>query len=322
MRTQPADSREKGAVVPGIVGPTAVGKTAIAVDIAEAHGWEIVSADSRQIYRLLDIGTAKPTSLELSRVPHHLIDVVPPWESYSCGRYRREATAAIRAVLAEGKTPLVVGGSGLYLRALGKGLFEGPERDQALREELRRMAEREGREFLHEKLAEVDPVSAERIHPRDLERTVRAIEVFRITGRPISELQRTSTVPVPFELRLVGLRRSREELYRMINERYDGMLEAGLVEEVRGLMEEGFSESWPSFRTVGYREIVEHLRGEVSLGAARERAKTKTRRFAKRQLTWFAKASEVEWVDVSNGESTRMIAARVSGALGDAGVSV
>jgi tRNA dimethylallyltransferase len=322
VKTQAREERKKGLVVPGIVGPTAVGKTGVAVEIAEAHGWEIVSADSRQVYRLLDIGTAKPTPQERSRAPHHLIDTVPPREAYSCGRYRREATAAVEAILAAGKIPLVVGGSGLYLRALGSGLFEGPERDESLREELRRQAEREGRESLHEKLVELDPASAERIHPRDLERTVRAIEVFRITGKPISRLQRTSTVPGPFELRLVGLRRARESLYRMINERFDMMLEAGFVDEVRELVARGFSEAWPSFRTVGYREIVEHLRGEIPLEVAREKAKTRTRRFAKRQLTWFAGAVVGEWVDVSDGEHIERTAERVSGVLRNAGLSV
>jgi len=320
VKSQATGEVKKSLLIPGIVGPTAVGKTGVALEIAQARGWEIVSADSRQIYKLLDIGTAKPTPHERSRVPHHLIDTVSPWEVYSCGRYRREAVAVIENLLAAGKIPLVVGGSGLYLRALGKGLFQGPERDEALREKLKGVAQREGRESLHGKLAEVDPASAERIHPRDVERIVRAIEVFTITGRPISELQKTSTESAPFELFLVGLDRPRASLYQMINHRFDKMMGAGFVDEVRELMERGFSEAWPSFRTVGYREIVKYLRGEVSLETAREKAKTQTRRFAKRQLTWFAGAAVKEWVNIPEGEATGRTAEKVSSSLGKAGL--
>ncbi|MCX5799879.1 MAG: tRNA (adenosine(37)-N6)-dimethylallyltransferase MiaA [Candidatus Eisenbacteria bacterium] len=298
-------------LVPGIVGPTAVGKTAVAVRIAESQGWEIVSADSRQIYRELDIGTAKPTPEERSRAPHHLVDVVEPWEAYSCGRYKVDATAAMETVAKEGRVPIVVGGSGLYLRALERGLFEGPERDESLRAELRQFVERQGREALHERLARTDPVSARRIHPRDTERVIRAIEVFELTGESISELQRTSTRPGKFALRLVGLRRRREVLYGLINERVERMLEAGLVEELRRLVQKGFSEAWPSFRTVGYREMVQHLRGEVSYSAATEKVKVQTRRFAKRQMTWLNGASITAWLDVPDEEDADRTAERV-----------
>jgi tRNA dimethylallyltransferase len=298
-------------LIPGIVGPTAVGKTAVAVRIAETQGWEIVSADSRQIYRELNIGTAKPTSEERSRAPHCLIDVVEPWETYSCGRYRSDAAAAIEGILDRGKVPIIVGGSGLYLRALERGLFEGPERDESLRAELRYLVEREGREALHERLARIDHVSARRIHPRDTERVIRAIEVFQITGKSISELQRTATRPGRFSLRLVGLRRPRAVLYRLINERFERMLEGGLLEELSRLMVRGFSEAWPSFRTVGYREMVQYLRGELDYSEAKEKAKRQTRRFAKRQMTWLKKASVVAWVDVCADEDVDYTAQRV-----------
>jgi tRNA dimethylallyltransferase len=298
-------------LIPGIVGPTAVGKTAIGVRIAQTQGWEIVSADSRQIYRELDIGTAKPTSEERSRAPHHLIDVVEPWEAYSCGRYRTEAAIAIEGVLSRGKVPVVVGGSGLYLRALERGLFEGPERDESLRAELERFAESEGREALHGRLERVDPVSAKRIHPRDTERVIRAIEVFEITGKSISELQRTAATPCRFRLRLVGLRRPREVLYRMINERFERMVTGGLLEELTRLMEKGFSETWSSFRTVGYREMFRYLRGELEYSPAKEKAKTQTRRFAKRQMTWLNKASVAAWLDVPDDEDVDRTSQRV-----------
>ncbi|UCF79248.1 MAG: tRNA (adenosine(37)-N6)-dimethylallyltransferase MiaA [Candidatus Eiseniibacteriota bacterium] len=322
MNWRATNETNPGILVPGIVGPTAVGKTGIAVTIAEARGWEIVSADSRQVYKLLDIGTAKPTPAERSRVMHHLVDIVPPWEAYSCGTYRRQATAAMEGLLVVGKVPLVVGGSGLYLRALERGLFDGPERDESIRSELRASAERGGRDSLHEMLAKVDPVSAKRIHPRDTERVIRAIEVYRITGKPISELQRDSSVPPRFKLFLVGLRRPRESLYRLINERFDRMLEAGLLDEVRGLVAKGFSQQWPSFRTVGYRELAGHLRGEMSLDTARDKAKAETRRFAKRQLTWFSRAPVSEWVDVPEGEAAALTAERVSEVLRRAGLSL
>jgi tRNA dimethylallyltransferase len=298
-------------LVPGIVGPTAAGKTAIAVRIAETQGWEIVSADSRQIYRELDIGTAKPTLEERSRAPHHLIDVVEPWEPYNCGRYRKDAAVAIEDVLSRGKVPVVVGGSGLYLRTLESGLFEGPERDESLRAELKHFVEHEGREALHDRLEKVDPVSAKRIHPRDAERVIRAIEVFQITGKSISELQEATAGPGRFGLRLVGLRRPREVLYRLINERFERMVAGGLLEELSRLMEKGFSEAWPSFRTVGYREMFLHLRGELECSRAKEKAKIQTRRFAKRQMTWFNKASVAAWLDVPADEEVDCTALRV-----------
>lgn len=298
-------------IVPAIVGPTAVGKTAVGVRIAETQRWEIVSADSRQIYRQLDIGTAKPTSEERSRAPHHLVDVVDPWEVYSCGRYRTEATAAIQRVRERGRVPIVVGGSGLYLRALEKGLFDGPDRNESLRAELRQFVEREGREALHNELARRDPLSAGRIHPHDTERVIRAIEVFEMTGRPISELQRSSTRPGTFNLRIVGLRRPREILYDLINERFERMIETGLMEELRHLMDRGFSEAWPSFRTVGYREMVRYLRGELSYSAAKEDAKTQTRRFAKRQMTWLSRVPVAAWLDVPLAEEADRTARKV-----------
>jgi tRNA dimethylallyltransferase len=306
--------------IPAIVGPTAVGKTAVAVALAEARGWEVISADSRQVYRGLDIGTAKPTPPELSRVRHHLIDVVDAWQSYSCGRYRREALAAVADVVRRGPLPLVVGGSGLYLRALNRGLFEGPERDESIRGKLKKLAETEGRERLHDMLARVDPAAASRIHPRNTERVIRAIEVFELTGRPISELQKEHKTPNPITLVAVGLRRSRELLYDQIGRRFDAMLERGLVEEVRTLVQRGFSEDWPSFRSVGYREMVGYLRGELSLDASVERAKTQTRRFAKRQLTWFSKAPIHAWLDVPEGETARATAERVVAVFREAGV--
>jgi len=294
-----------------IVGPTAVGKTAVGVEIAEQHGWEIVSADSRQVYKKLDIGTAKPSSEDRRRAAHHLIDVVEPWEVYSCGKFRIGATDAIQSIRERGKTPVVVGGSGLYLSALEKGLFDGPERNAKLRAELRRLVEEQGSGMLHKRLAQLDPVTAKRLHPNDVERVIRAIEVFEATGKSISELQRDSTKPGRFRLIMVGLRRPRETLYEMINHRFELMLERGFLDELRSLLEIGFSEEWPAFRTVGYREMVAYLRGRVSLDSAKETAKTQTRRFAKRQTTWLNNSTSVTWIDVATGEDSCKTAEKV-----------
>jgi tRNA dimethylallyltransferase len=310
---------EAGLRVAAVVGPTAVGKTAAAVLLAEARGWEIVSADSRQVYRRLNVGTGKPGTAETARAPHHLIDVVEPWEVYSCGRFRREALAAMRNIAAGGKTPLVVGGSGLYLRALERGLFEGPERDDGIRARLRQLADARGREHLHLRLSAVDPEAASNIHPRNIERIIRALEVFEVTGARISELQKLSAGKNALRLVTVGLRRDRECLYRLIEKRFDAMVKAGLADEVAGLVRDGFCEAWPSFRTVGYREMAGYVRGQTNLAAACEKAKTATRQFAKRQLTWFGKAQIDAWLDVEEGEGPEEVSRRIGAALTSVG---
>jgi len=304
-----------GLRVATVVGPTAVGKTAAALMLAEARGWEIVSADSRQVYRRLDVGTAKPSRAETARVPHHVIDVVDPSDVYSCGRFRRDAVAAIQDITARGRSPLVVGGSGLYLKALGRGLFEGPERDERIRTGLKELAQARGREHLHSRLAAVDPEAASKIHPRNVERVIRALEVFEATGERISELQRRHTVKSPFELVTVGLRRPRERLYRLIEERFSAMLSAGLADEVAGLVADGFCEAWPSFRTVGYREMAAYVTGRLTLAAAREKVVTATRQFAKRQLTWFGGAPVEVWLDVRDDERPEETSRRIQSAL-------
>lgn len=308
-------------MIAAVVGATAVGKSAAAMTLAEARGWEIVSADSRQVYRRLDVGTAKPLPEETARVPHHVINVVEPWEVYSCGRFRRDALSAVRDVRARGRVPLVVGGSGLYLRALDRGLFDGPERDEKIRAGLKALARAHGREHLHERLSAVDPEAASKIHPRNVERVMRALEVFEATGRRISELQKSSTVRSPFRLVTVGLRRQRRRLYGLIETRFDAMLRAGLADEVAGLVAGGFCESWPSFRTVGYREMVAYVTGRLTREEAREKAIAATRQFAKRQITWFGKAPVEVWLDLQDDESPAETSARIQQALAVAGVA-
>jgi len=271
-----------------LVGPTASGKTAVGIEVAEQVGAEILSLDSMAIYRGMDIGTAKPTAAEQARVPHHLIDLVEPHEAFSTGRYVEAAETAIADMAARGRRPLFVGGTALYLKALTEGFFDGPPADWPLRERLEAEAAEHGTSPLHERLRRVDPAAAARIHPNDLRRVVRALEVYETTGAPISEQQTQFGSPSQdYECIVAGLRRDRAELYERINRRVDAMFAAGLVEEVEGLLEAPRGISHAAAQFVGYAEIIAHLRGEMTLEEARGKVKTRTRRFARRQLTWF-----------------------------------
>jgi tRNA dimethylallyltransferase len=281
-----------------IVGPTAVGKTRLSLRLAQEFGGEIVSADSRQVYRGMDIGTAKPTLEERHRVPHHLLDVVAPDEVFTLAQYQELAYQAIDDVLARGKLPLLVGGTGQYVRAVveGWGIPRVPPNEK-LRAELYRQAEVEGEAALHARLWEVDAAAAERIDPRNVRRVVRALEVYLETGQPISELQRKK--PPPYRILQIGLTLERQELYRRIDERVDGMIEAGLVEEVRGLVEQGYSYDLPSMSGLGYQQIGLYLRDQVSLEEAIQLIKRHTRRFVRHQYNWFRLDGEaIRWFDV------------------------
>jgi len=280
-----------------IVGPTAVGKTRLALRLAQEFDGEIISADSRQVYRGMDIGTAKPTLEERRRVPHHLIDVVAPDEPFTLAQYQELAYQAIDNVSARGKVPFLVGGTGQYVRAVveGWGIPRVPPNEE-LRAELYRQAEIEGQWALHARLREVDPVAAERIDPRNVRRVVRALEVYLETGRPISELQRKK--PPPYRILQIGLTMERRELYRRIDERVDRMIEEGLVEEVRGLVERGYGYDLPSMSGLGYQQIGMYLRGLVSLEEAIQLIKRHTRRFVRHQYTWFRLDDEsIRWFD-------------------------
>ncbi len=283
--------------VPAIAGPTAAGKTAAGLELAERLGAEIVSADSRQIYRLLDIGTAKPTAAERNRVPHHLVDFLDPDRAYSAADYAAGARAAMDELDAQGRRYLVVGGSGLYLRALIEGLAAIPPADHALRQELAEFAELHGKAALHQRLAGIDPATAARLQPNDTVRIVRALEVHALTGKPISQWHANERVTDHRRYRLVVLDVDRDELYRRIDRRVDAMIEQGLVAEVRGILDRGHPPSLNSLRTVGYREVIAHIEGECDLDRAIELIKRNTRNFAKRQLTWFRGMKNAEWVD-------------------------
>ena len=271
-----------------LLGPTASGKSALALELATRLPVEIVSMDSAQVYRGMDLGTAKPDAAERSRVPHHLLDLVDPDESYSTGRWRTDALRAVSSILERGKIPLLVGGTMLYYRALVAGIDTLPQADAEVRADLDAQAARLGWPALHAQLESVDPRSAHRISPNDSHRIQRALEVWRLTGKPLSTLQGTSKAALPFKLKAFAfIPREREALRARIAERFDAMLQAGLVQELRGLRERyRLSFGMPSMRAVGYRQAWDYLEGRTTQAAMRERAVAATRQLAKRQLTW------------------------------------
>ncbi|MBC7186840.1 MAG: tRNA (adenosine(37)-N6)-dimethylallyltransferase MiaA [Calditrichaeota bacterium] len=288
--------------IPVLVGPTAAGKSALALNVALRLGAEIVSADSRQVYKFMDIGTAKPTLEERALVPHHLIDIRKPDEYYSAGEYARDAAAAIAEILARGRFPIVVGGSGFYIKALADGLFGPKITDLTLRERLRQEAQDLGVQALWHRLAEVDPVSAARLHPNDAQRIIRALEVYESTGLPISLHQARHRPEQSFAWHFLGLRWPRQELYARIERRVDEMMAQGLEEEVRRLLAMGYDERLISLRTVGYKEMFAFLRGELSVEEAVVQIKQHTRNYAKRQMTWFRRDARIQWLEVNEAE--------------------
>jgi len=281
--------------VVALVGPTGVGKTDVGMALAAAYGAEIVNADSRQVYRQLDIGSAKPTPAQRARVPHHLVDVVEPDGRFDCARFRELAVAAIDDIVARGKRVLVVGGTGLYVKALLHGLFAGPSRDAALRADLAR-AEAAAPGSLHRRLTAVDPHAAVRLHPHDHVRLIRALEVHILTGRPISAWQAEHRFAgSAFESLTLGLTLPRAELYARIDARCQAMVDAGLVNEVRALHAAGLDPDLPALCSPGYKEVGEYVRGLCDLPTAVARMAQATRRLAKRQLTWFGADRSVTW---------------------------
>jgi len=277
------------------VGPTAVGKTRLALRLAGELGAEIVSADSRQVYRGMDIGTDKPAAEERQLVPHHLVDIVDPDEKLTLARYQDLAYAAIEDVLARGRVPLLVGGTGLYIKAVVEGWsIPRVKPNEALRAELVRESEVKGEEALHARLRQVDPVAAEKIDRRNVRRVIRALEVYLETGQPISELQRRR--PPPYRILQIGLTMDRPALYQRIDQRVDRMIERGLVEEVRGLVEQGYGRELPAMSGLGYRQIGCYLLDEISLEEAIRLIKRDTRRFVRQQYNWFRLDDErIHW---------------------------
>ena len=282
-----------------IVGPTASGKSELALFLAKSFSVEIVNYDSVQIFRHLDIGTAKPSIAERERVPHHMIDIREPTEIFTAGDYQREARLVLEDIRNRGKLPILVGGTGLYLRALIEGLFAGPARSLHWRNRLEMIAEKRGRPYLHRLLQRLDPEAAARIAERDKPKVIRAIEVRLETGKPLSQhLDEKPREPITgFASHFVGLNPAREELYRRIDERVERMFEAGLVEEVRGLLARGIPRIAKPFEAIGYRQVIQDIDSCIPRDETIRIIQRDTRRYAKRQITWFRRQREVTWFD-------------------------
>lgn len=286
-----------------IIGPTAVGKTALSLELAEEFDGEIISGDSMQVYRGMDIGTAKAEPHELARVPHHLIDIISPAEEYSVAIFQDSATRLITEINQRGRLPFLVGGTGLYIEAVTHRFqFAESAHDQELRERLQRLADTEGVEALHARLAAVDPITAERLHPNDVRRVIRALEIYETTGYTMADYQHRAKQS-PYDLLMIGLTMERGLLYERINQRVDQMIEAGLVEEVRSLLDQGYDASLVSMQGLGYKELIPYLYGEITLEKAINDIKQRTRHFAKRQLSWFRRMEEVHWFDLTDPAS-------------------
>ncbi len=282
-----------------LVGPTASGKTTLSILLAEKLHGEIISADSRQFYRFLNIGTAKPTDKELQRVPHHFVDILNPDQDYNAAEYGQHARLKIEELLKKNKQPILVGGSGLYIRAVIDGFFEGPGKNLEIREQLEEEARRHGREVLFQKLNEVDPVSAANMDATKVRRVIRALEVYYTTGKPISDLQRIHETKPLFGVMQFGLDWERQALYKRIERRVDEMEKNGFIEEVRGLKAKGYSIGINALNTVGYKEAFDFIEGKIKKEEMVELIKRNTRRFAKRQLTWFRADKRIKWIPVT-----------------------
>jgi len=279
-----------------IVGPTASGKSARALELAGYFGAEIINADSMQVYRYMDIGTAKPSVEERRVVRHYLIDILYPDEEFSAALFREEAQRTIADVEARGRKAMVVGGTGLYIKALTSGLIKGGEVDPVIRSRLQSEAQSGGREQLYERLQEVDPPTSARLHPHDTYRIIRALEVYERTGQPISTLRgRHRFKEGPYRVLKIGLQMERDELYRRIDARGDEMIKQGLKEEVERILEMGYTPSLKAMQSLGYKQMAAHLGGEYDLAEATRLIKRDTKRYAKRQITWFKADQEIRW---------------------------
>ena len=283
-----------------ILGATATGKSALGIALARRFDGEVVSCDSTAVYRGFDIGTDKVPLSQQHGVPHHMVDVADPIEEYSAARYAREAAAVIRAITARGRLPILVGGTGLYYRALTRGFFPGPARDHALRGRLDRIAARRGPESLHRWLRRVDPASAERIQPRDQKRLVRALEVYHLTGRPLTEHFADTISPLPdYAVQAFGLQIAPDATSERVARRVEEQFARGLLDEVRALLASGIPESAHPFTGLVYRQALEHLRGVRDEAATRELIVRENRRYSRRQLIWFRKEPNLQWIHAS-----------------------
>ena len=290
-----------------ILGPTGVGKTDLSIELCQTVRGEVISADSRQIYRGMDIGTAKATPAEQAAAPHHLLDIRAPDEVLTVAEYQQLAYATIDAIHRRHNTPLLVGGTALYIRAVVEGLrIPAAPPDPALRAELEARLAQEGVESLFRQLAALDPATAAQIDARNPRRVLRALEIFLLTGRPKVELEGAD--PPPYRILMIGLTRPRERLYARIDRRVDAMLAAGLVEETQRLLDAGYDARLPSMTSLGYRECIDYLTGRCDLTTAAERIKTETHRYVRHQTTWFRKLRDIHWFDLETTVSTQIVA--------------
>jgi tRNA dimethylallyltransferase len=296
---------ERRAII--IVGPTCSGKTYCAISLAGKLDSEIISADSRQIYKYLNIGTAKPTPDEQKSVVHHLVDRLEPDEHYNISMFEKESLQIIRELQSRSKIPVIAGGSGLYVKALVDGLIDVDSSDESYREHLLKIKKEKGIEFLYSMLQEVDPIAACRMLPQNWKRVMRAIEVFQLTGRSIVEIHSEQNREIDINFIQFGLNWDRKILYENIEKRVDQMIETGLVDEVKSILNRGYSSELNSLNTVGYKEIIAYLNNEYSLDRAVELIKRNTRRYAKRQLTWFRKDTRIKWLDIDSASELKNI---------------
>ncbi len=296
-----------------IAGPTASGKTGLSIELAKLINGSIISADSMQIYRYMDIGTAKPDEKERSGIRHFLINEVDPDENFSVARYRELALGYIEAIIKEGRHPIIAGGTGLYINSLLYNInFSEAICDEELRSLLRSEAEEKGNRYLYEKLLAMDPEAASKIHENDVKRVIRAIEVFTHTNKPISEhVKMSRQEPVPYRYMVFGLNWDREKLYRRIDARVDRMIEDGLVDEVRHLVEMGYDKGTTAMQAIGYKEVLSYLKGEITLEDTVDILKRDTRHYAKRQLTWFRRMREIIWVDMDESTDIKAAAKKI-----------
>ena len=300
-----------------ILGPTATGKSALGIALARRFGGEVVSCDSTAVYRRFDIGTDKVPLAARQGVPHHLIDVAEPTEEYSAARYAREAAAAIRDISARGRLPILVGGTGLYYRALTRGFFPGPGRDEGLRARLERIADRKGVERLHACLARIDPESAVRIQSRDRKRLIRALEVYLLTGRPLTAHFADTQSPLPeYDVHAFGLQIPADQTLERVTARVDAQFEQGLLDEIRAIVDSGIPETAHPFTGLVYRQALEHLHGVRDRAATRDLIVRENRQYSRRQLIWFRKEPNLQWIHAAGErEETQEEVARVLAAM-------
>lgn len=290
-----------------IVGPTAVGKTKLSVELAKRLNGEVISGDSMQIYKGMDIGTAKITKEEMENIPHHLIDIKDPTESFSVAEFQELVQSLITKINHRGKIPILVGGTGLYINAVLQNYnFANVASDESYRLQLEKFVEENGPIALHEKLKDIDPKSYEEIHPNNYRRTIRALEVYHVTKQPISEYQNLQDEESPYDYVMIGLTMERDKLYERINQRVDLMLEQGLLEEVKSLYDRGIK-NCQSVQAIGYKELYDYLDGVVTLEEAIEKLKQNSRRYAKRQFTWFRNKSNAIWFDMTDANFEQKI---------------